>query len=290
MMDFYGDNVRWFVGVVVDVNDPLKLDRVKVRIHGLHTGNELLSNKAEKVRIANDDLPWAQVVIPSTEPGVSGLGLNAQLKNRAQVFGVFLDGKDSQHPLVLGSIPKIESESNLTTEIVTETPNSDLTLTGNTNIERSFYFLTSKAGGEFTPEQACGMIGNFCVESGASLNGGDINPLARSGFNNENSFGIAQWNPAKAAGNRFGKLQDFASKIGKSYSSLDAQLRFVKFELETQSFLGLGPLRKAKTFKDATIVFQNKYERPNKDLAHTDQRLAYAQETFRKLGPGVNGV
>ena len=108
MNDFYGDNFRWFVGVVVDINDPLRLDRVKVRIHGIHTGNEELQNKAEKIRIANDDLPWAQVVIPNTEPGVTGLGSNSQLKTRAQVFGVFLDGRDSQHPLVLGSIPKIE--------------------------------------------------------------------------------------------------------------------------------------------------------------------------------------
>ena len=33
-MDFYGDSTRWFVGTVVDVTDPLKLDRVKVRVHG----------------------------------------------------------------------------------------------------------------------------------------------------------------------------------------------------------------------------------------------------------------
>ena len=174
------------------------------------------------------------------------------------------------------------------TAAIFEASEGDDSLTGNTNIERSFYFFTSEAGGGFTPEQACGMIGNFCVESGAAQNKGDINPTARSGFNNENSFGIAQWNPAEAAGNRFGQLQNFASQIGKSYKSLDAQLRFVKFELETQPFLGLGQLRKAKTFKDATVVFQDKYERPNKDLSHTDQRLAYAQEAFRKLGPGAN--
>ena len=188
---------------------------------------------------------------------------------------------------MLGSIPKIETEKNVTTEEVIEESNLDIELTGNTNIEKCFYFLTSVEGGNFTPEQACGMIGNFCVESGATSNNGDINPVARSGFNNENSFGIAQWNPAKAAGNRFGELQKFSSKIGKNYRSLDAQLKFVKFELETLPFLGLGQLRNAKTFKDATLVFQNKYERPNKDLAHTNQRLAFAQETFRKLGPGA---
>ena len=34
---FYGDQNRWFVGLVIDVNDPLKLDRVRVRIQGIHT-------------------------------------------------------------------------------------------------------------------------------------------------------------------------------------------------------------------------------------------------------------
>ena len=71
------------------------------------------------------------------------------------------------------------------------------------------------------------MIGNFCVESGATTNGGDINPLARSGFQDENSFGIAQWNPAKAAGERFKQLVQYSSRIGLNYNTIEAQLRFV---------------------------------------------------------------
>ena len=53
---FYGDQNRWFVGLVIDVNDPLKLDRVKVRIHGIHSEST--------VDIPDNDLPWAQVNIP----------------------------------------------------------------------------------------------------------------------------------------------------------------------------------------------------------------------------------
>ena len=122
------------------------------------------------------------------------------------------------------------------------------------------------------------MIGNFCVESGATTNGGDINPLARSGFQDENSFGIA--------GERFKQLVQYSSRIGLNYNTIEAQLRFVKFELETQAFLGLGQLRNTETVEEATIVFQDKYERPNKALAHTKQRIAFAQETFNKLGIG----
>ena len=104
MMDFYGDTVRWFIGIVVDNNDPLQLDRVRVRIHGVHG--------VSTEDIDTVDLPWAQVSIPVTEGGSSGIGANCQLKVRAQVFGVFLDGKNSQLPLVLGSIPKIETFKN----------------------------------------------------------------------------------------------------------------------------------------------------------------------------------
>jgi len=277
MVNYYGDETRWFIGYVVNNVDPLKLDRVKVRIIGIHTDNT--------EDIPDDDLPWAQVAIPVTEGGSSGLGANSQLKIRAQVFGVFLDGKNSQLPLVLGSIPKIETNTNSIDESL---PSVSIPIDGNTNIEKAFNFFISPEGGQFTPQQACGMIGNFCVESGATANRGDINPAAVSGFKNEGSFGIAQWNPAKKAGNRFGELQKFASRINKNYRDMETQLRFVKHELETLPYLGMGQLRQTTTLKDATIVFQNKYERPNKDLAHTDQRIAFAQETMKKLGTGVD--
>ena len=271
---YYGDSTRWFVGRVIDVNDPLKLDRVKVRIFGIHTENTTL--------IPTADLPWAQVAIPTTEGGTSGLGANTQLKPMAQVFGFFLDGQNSQLPLIIGSIPKIESNAGDTTVA----SNVSIILTGKSNIERAFNFFISQEGGEFTVEQACGMIGNFCVESAATANNGDIDPTAVSGFNDEGSFGIAQWNPAKAAGDRFGKLVEFSAGQGLSHTTLEAQLLYVKYELETFSYLGLGPLRKAETVKEATEVFQDKYERPNASLAKTEQRIEFAEEIFRKLGRG----
>ena len=61
---FYGDQTRWFVGRVISINDPLEMGRVKVRIVGIHDNRE----------IRDGDLPWAQVVVPVTEGGSSGLG------------------------------------------------------------------------------------------------------------------------------------------------------------------------------------------------------------------------
>ena len=134
MDKFYGDDVRWFIGIIVDVNDPLKLDRVKVRVYGIHTSNT--------VDIPNDKLPWARVLIPVTEGGSSGLGANSQIKVRAFVFGLFLDGKDSQLPLVLGSIPKEETMVN---EKGKKIPVASLNFHLNVPVEKSlFNYITDE--------------------------------------------------------------------------------------------------------------------------------------------------
>tara|TARA_B100000123_G_scaffold13688_1_gene10222 strand:+ start:325 stop:1170 length:846 start_codon:yes stop_codon:yes gene_type:complete len=276
-INFYGDKNRWFIGLVIDINDPLKLDRVRVRIQGIHTHDTIL--------IPNDDLPWAQVAIPVTEDGSSGLGANSSLKPRAQVFGFFLDGKDSQLPLIIGSIPKIESYANQSGDATDVLPSFyekssigdiDLNLDGNSNIEKAFNFFVSDEGGNYTMEQACGIIGNFCVESGPNLDPKAVNQT-------EGSTGIGQWNPAEAAGNRLGQLVEYSNKLGLNHLTLGAQLLFTKYELETFNYLGDGLLRKSDNVKDATIIFQDSYERPNKAVAHTDKRINYGKEVFDKL-------
>lgn len=99
-IDYYGDAVRWFVGHVVDVeNDPLKLGRVKVRALGVYDN------------IKDEDLPWAQIVVPITSGIHEGKGQNLGILVGTQVFGIFLDGQNSQLPLVVGSIPK-EGDTN----------------------------------------------------------------------------------------------------------------------------------------------------------------------------------
>lgn len=97
---FYGDDPRWFVGVVETPSVADRLGRVRVRVYGLHTN--------DATNIDTYDLPLAQVMIPGTEEGTSGLGMNAQLEVGAMVFGIFLDGKSSQLPFVLGSFPRFE--------------------------------------------------------------------------------------------------------------------------------------------------------------------------------------
>ena len=100
MAPFYGDTNRWFIGTVVSIDDPTQLGRIKVRVDGIH-GSSILDT----------DLPFAQTIVPITEGGTQGLGNNLGVQVGARVFGIFLDSKDSQMPLVFGSMPKYEDAS-----------------------------------------------------------------------------------------------------------------------------------------------------------------------------------
>lgn len=99
-IEYYGDQTRWFLGIVVNVDDdPLKLGRAQVRAFGVYD------------QIEDADLPWAQVVVPITQGIHEGKGQNLGLLVGTQVFGIFLDGQNSQLPMVIGSIPK-EGDTN----------------------------------------------------------------------------------------------------------------------------------------------------------------------------------
>lgn len=95
--EFYGDDSRWFIGVVSQIGDVRNLGRVRVRIFGIHNENT--------TKVKPSDLPWASVVVPVTQGGVSGSTMPDGIQVGAQVYGIFLDGKHSQSPLILGSIP-----------------------------------------------------------------------------------------------------------------------------------------------------------------------------------------
>ena len=87
---------NWFTGVVEDRNDPLFLNRVRVRIHGSHTH--------DKQMIATPDLPWSEVMMPTTSPSLSGLGTTTHgLVEGSTVMGFYRDHLEMQDPVVIGS-------------------------------------------------------------------------------------------------------------------------------------------------------------------------------------------
>ena len=90
-----------FYGVVEDRHDPMKLGRVRVRIHGIHT--------EDKALIATPDLPWASVLLPTTSAGMSGIGTQHGLVEGSTVFGFFRD-ESQQNPIITGTVAGIPLE------------------------------------------------------------------------------------------------------------------------------------------------------------------------------------
>ena len=97
-----------FYGVVEDRMDPLKTGRVRVRCLGFHT--------KDKVLLPTEDLPWAQVLLPITSSGISGVGTTPLgLVEGSWVVGYFRDSAEAQEPVILGSLPGKPAEASGTT-------------------------------------------------------------------------------------------------------------------------------------------------------------------------------
>jgi hypothetical protein len=93
----------WFTGVIEDRNDPLFLNRVRVRIYGGHSHDKQL--------IATADLPWAEVMMPTTSPSLSGLGTTTHgLVEGSTVMGFYRDNLNMQDPVIIGSFIGIPQE------------------------------------------------------------------------------------------------------------------------------------------------------------------------------------
>ena len=85
--------MNYLYGIVEDRNDPLKVGRVRVRVHGVHTD--------DKSKIASPDLPWSHVIMPATTAGLGGFGIQHSLVEGTTVFGFFRD-EDMQDFVVMG--------------------------------------------------------------------------------------------------------------------------------------------------------------------------------------------
>jgi len=107
-MEYFGKNgMVWWIGVVEDRLDPLKLGRCKVRIFGYHTDDTSI--------LPTENLPWAMAMQPITSAAISGKGTTpiGPLEG-TWVVGWFLDGEEKQQPLIVGTLagkPKSPSYS-----------------------------------------------------------------------------------------------------------------------------------------------------------------------------------
>jgi hypothetical protein len=95
----------WFVGIVEDRNDPLRIGRVRVRCFGWHT--------PDKETLPTTGLPWAQLMIPVTSASTSGVGSSPTgLVEGSWVVGFFMDGNRAQQPMVMGTFHGVAGDGN----------------------------------------------------------------------------------------------------------------------------------------------------------------------------------
>lgn len=255
---YYGDDNRWFLGYIINSAPPAGLEgRVKVRIIGVH--NPSTNEVPEK------DLPWAQVLIPTTEGGSSGIGRIPNLNKGAFVFGVFLDGVASQTPLVLGSLPHTELPTSIQSDRrsdLTNTFNYDQKRIQNVTINSILKDDVSDAGISIRRQQSM----KFFLDNGYS----PIHAAAITGaletasrfvtYGGQTSIGIANWSVNSSIGNRYAGLIRFSNSYQPAidWKLYSTQLQYVLFELRTRFNLANSKLIVSTNIKDASFIM-NKY-------------------------------
>lgn len=258
--EYYGDDNRWFLGYVINAVAPAGLEgRVKVRIIGVHN--------PDVGEIPERDLPWAQVITPTTEGGASGIGRIPQLVKGSFVFGVFLDGKTSQLPLILGSLPHVELPSSVQTE------------RGSLFLENKYEYSQNRIQNVvitplFDDKVIVGDVGTrrlqsmkFFIDNGysvmhsAAITGALENASRFELYNTNENTGIGNWKVDGSIGSRFSTLQAFAYQFrpASDWRTLSVQLQFVLFELRNRFNLANSKLLATNNIKDACAVLQTYY-------------------------------
>jgi tetrahydromethanopterin S-methyltransferase subunit G len=96
------DGFRWWIGQIPPIEAQKSQangggwgNRTKVRILGYHPYSS--------VELPNDELPWAQVLMPPTSgSGAANYAVNPKLRPGDTVLGFFLDGDNAQIPVIIG--------------------------------------------------------------------------------------------------------------------------------------------------------------------------------------------
>lgn len=98
------EGFKWFFGKVEDRNDPLKLGRCRVRV-------EMVHDVENTKKIRTEDLPWAVPIMPLLGASYKEVGLAPVGPILGTtVFGFYMDGEESQLPIILGTLPGISNQ------------------------------------------------------------------------------------------------------------------------------------------------------------------------------------
>ena len=313
--DFYGDKHRWFIARVVNNRDPDRMNRVQIRIRGVHSENQ--------IDVPQSSLPWAHTALPTTEGGTSGIGRISQIQPNAVVYGVFLDGQTSQFPLVIGVLTQFErpsevqsraaggqgaaiSNSRVGSDGVVIPPGVNTVDTESTQgarrgagggdrsraglNEKRFIGMQFFVSNGYTPAQAAGLMGNFEAES--NLDTTVVSEIydETGTRTSERSQGIAQWNPAAG---RLQELFAFANSIRRPWDDYQTQLRFVIHELRGTHAWVQSRLDRCITYQggindtNATWVVLRYYENPASPRTKIQTRERLARTAYNQFVSGI---
>ena len=93
------EGFKWFFGTVEDRDDPLQLGRCRVRV-------EMVHDVENTKKIRTSDLPWAVSLMPLISASYKQIGLAPVGPIiGTTVFGFYIDGEESQLPVILGTLP-----------------------------------------------------------------------------------------------------------------------------------------------------------------------------------------
>lgn len=180
------DGFRWWIGQIAPI-DAWKEQvegggwsyRYKVRILGYHPYSA--------AELKNEDLPWAQVLLPTTAgTGSANCSMGVQLQPGDIVVGFFLDGDDAQIPVILGAFANTSQRpsTSYTSPFVPFTGYSDLIPINpktTPNQESQPTSNAQRSPADITDDQAKKLsqqVGQQVVSTNSAI--GDIIPLANT--------------------------------------------------------------------------------------------------------------
>lgn len=248
--EYYGDDVRWFVGTVIDNTPPYGLEgRVKIRIHGIHSD--------DVNDIPQRDLPWAQVMTPTDTYGVSGFGTSAQLLPGALVFGMFLDGITSQLPMVMGSMPRVEFPTSVQAQDRQDMATNPFAYEF-TQLNQEFKNNTEEPTPIVeTPSAPAGDVARYFIDNGfnakqaASITGVLDTISFLDPYNAGNGVGLAGWSPFSP---RLTRMYSYVGRLqpARIPEDFEGQLMFVLHELKTGRSNAVAKMLRARDIEGTT--------------------------------------
>jgi hypothetical protein len=290
-MQLNGDglqNLTWFMGIVEDRDDPINHGRVRVRAFGFHP--PLNTNE-----VMTEDLPWAFMI-----NGTGGSFFSVP-EEGDWVFGFFMDGRDAQHPFIIGVIhgahfgipydgaigygdgqvdPRLVAQAAANEQRSGQISAADLPPLSGTTGERAQQAMNYFIAQGWTPAQAAGIVGNLQKESG-------LDPRAYFSNGIEESFGLAQWNSIGSPE----RVENALRVMGVSdirEATFTQQLDFIQWELVNSETRAATELRSTSGAFDAAVSFDTYYERSDGSSRRAGRPQAYAAQALEAYTSGGN--